>query len=120
VFVDEQGVNAAADRDGRDGDALHVVALRDGELIGTCRVIVEQGTGRLGRMAVEPELRGQGIGAAILEAAELSSAAAGATRMRLHAQVKARSLYERAGYEAIGDVFLEEGLEHVTMEKDLA
>ncbi len=120
MFVGEQGVDAAADRDGRDGDALHLVALRDGELIGTCRVIVEQGTGRLGRMAVEPELRGQGIGAAILDEAEQASAAAGARRMRLHAQVKARSLYERAGYQATGDVFLEEGIEHVTMEKPLA
>ena len=43
--------------------------MRDGRLIGTCRVIVEEGVGRLGRMAVEPELRGHGIGAAILDEA---------------------------------------------------
>ena len=71
-------------------------------------------------MAVEPELRGPGIGAAILDEAESVSAAAGAARMRLHAQVKARSLYERAGYGPVGEVFLEEGIEHVTMEKRLA
>ena len=120
MFVGEQGVDEAADRDGRDSEALHLVAVRDGQLIGTCRVIVEDAVGRLGRMAVEPELRGQGIGAAILDEAERASAAAGAGRMRLHAQLQARSLYERAGYEPVGEVFLEEGIEHISMEKPLA
>ena len=120
VFVHEQGVAVAADRDGRDGEALHVVAMRDGELVGTCRVLVDDGLGRLGRMAVEPELRGRGLGALVLGEAERMASAAGATRMRLHAQVAARSLYERAGYETVGEVFLEEGIEHVTMEKHLA
>ena len=119
MFVGEQGVTPAADRDGRDAEALHLVALRDGDLVGTCRVIVEEGVGRLGRMAVEPELRGKGLGAAVLEEAERVALSAGAERMRLHAQLSARSLYERAGYEPAGEVFLEEGIEHVTMEKPL-
>lgn len=120
VFVHEQGVTVAADRDGRDGEALHVVAMRNGELVGTCRVIVEDGLGRLGRMAVEPELRGRGLGATMLDEAERVASAAGAKRMRLHAQVAARSLYERAGYATVGETFLEEGIEHVTMERRLA
>ena len=120
VFVHEQGVTVAADRDGRDKEALHVVAMRDGELVGTCRVIVDDGLGRLGRMAVEPELRGRGAGAAILAEAERLARAAGASQMRLHAQLVACSLYQRAGYATAGEVFLEEGIEHVTMEKPLA
>jgi predicted GNAT family N-acyltransferase len=120
VFVHEQGVAAAADRDGRDGEALHVVAMHAGGLVGTCRVIVDGGVGRLGRMAVEPQLRGHGLGAAMLDEAERVARATEAERMRLHAQVAARSLYERAGYETVGQVFLEEGIEHVTMEKPLA
>ena len=120
VFVHEQGVAVAADRDGRDGEALHVVAVRNGALVGTCRVIVDDGLGRLGRMAVEPELRGRGLGTTVLEEAERVASAAGAKRMRLHAQVAARSLYERAGYETVGETFLEEGIEHVTMERPLA
>ena len=119
VFVGEQGVTPAADRDGRDGEALHLVALRDGALVGTCRVIVEEGVGRLGRLAVEPHLRGKGLGGAVLVEAERIARAAGAERMRLHAQLSARSLYERAGYEPAGEVFLEEGIEHLTMEKAL-
>jgi predicted GNAT family N-acyltransferase len=96
------------------------VALGDGRLLGTCRVLVEDGVGRLGRMAVEPGARGRGIGAELLEEAERAAARAGATRMRLHAQTAAQSLYARAGYAQRGEVFVEEGIEHVTMERALA
>jgi predicted GNAT family N-acyltransferase len=120
VFCDEQGVPLEADQDGRDAEALHLVALDRDRLLGTCRLLYDGGIARLGRMAVEPEARGRGIGAAILEQAERQSRAAGAKRIRLHAQTAARSLYERGGFEVEGDEFVEEGIPHVTMEKPLA
>jgi predicted GNAT family N-acyltransferase len=119
VFCDEQGVDPAADQDGRDGDAIHLVALSGDSLVGTCRLLVEGNTARLGRAAVARERRGRGIGAALLTAADRISREAGAERIRLHAQRAARSLYERSGYSAQGEPFLEEGIEHVTMEKRL-
>ena len=109
-----------ADQDGRDPEALHIVALDDGRLAGTCRLLFDDELARLGRLAVEPGLRGRGIGAAILDAAEGESRRAGAARIRLHAQTAARSLYARAGYQQRGDEFIEEGIPHVTMEKPLA
>jgi predicted GNAT family N-acyltransferase len=120
VFVDEQGVTPAADRDGRDGEAIHLVALDGGRIVGTCRLLVEGELARLGRMAVEPELRGRGLGADILAAAERAAGLAGARRVTLHAQTTAESLYARAGYEPRGWRFVEEGIEHVRMEKQLA
>jgi predicted GNAT family N-acyltransferase len=71
-------------------------------------------------MAVERDQRGRGIGAAILAEAEREARAAGATKIRLHAQTDARSLYERSGFGVRGEEFLEEGIPHVTMEKPLA
>ena len=44
----------------------------------------------------------------------------GCERMVLAAQTSAMGLYERAGYTARGDVFLDAGIEHMTMEKALA
>ena len=35
----------------------------------------------------------------------------------LHAQTYARSLYEPAGYEPRGRIFMEAGIEHIAMEK---
>jgi predicted GNAT family N-acyltransferase len=120
VFCDEQGVDPTAERDGRDGEAIHLVALAGDSLVGTCRLLVEEGSVRLGRAAVAGEARGRGIGAALLQAADRAALAAGAERICLHAQSAARSLYERSGYVAHGEPFLEEGIEHVTMEKRLA
>ena len=120
VFCEEQGVTLAAEQDGRDPEALHVVALEDDALVGTCRLVFDDGVARLGRMAVEPEQRGRGIGAAVLEEAEREARAAGARLLRLHAQTVAQSLYERAGYQQRGEEFIEEGIPHVTMEKPLA
>jgi predicted GNAT family N-acyltransferase len=120
VFCEEQGVAPAADRDGRDGEAIHVVAIEEGTIVGTCRVLVDAGRARLGRMAVEAGLRGRGIGGELLEAAERSALRTGAERVTLHAQAAAESLYVRGGYEPVGERFLEEGIEHVRMEKCLS
>jgi putative N-acetyltransferase (TIGR04045 family) len=120
VFCDEQGVTLEADQDGRDPEAVHIVAVDAGQLVGTCRLVFDDGIARLGRMAVEPNLRGRGIGAHILEEAEREARAAGARRIRLHAQTDAQSLYERGGFQVQGEEFIEEGIPHVTMEKRLA
>jgi predicted GNAT family N-acyltransferase len=120
VFCTEQGVSLEADQDGLDAEALHLVAVDGERLVGTCRLLFGDGVARLGRMAVEPDARGRGIGAAVLDEAERESRAAGVDRIRLHAQIAARSLYERGGFEQVGAVFLEEDIPHLTMEKVLA
>ena len=120
VFTGEQGVRGDADRDGRDGDATHIVALEDGEVIGTCRLVFDGPVARLGRMAVEPEWRGRGVGAALLDEAERCARDAGSRRIDLHAQTPAISLYARSGFVQRGDRFYEEGIPHVSMDKALA
>jgi predicted GNAT family N-acyltransferase len=119
VFVGEQGVTVDADRDGRDPEALHLVAV-DGEILGTCRMLIEPaGTARFGRLCVRASARGRGIAAALLAAAEEEARAAGAVRIGLHAQTDALPLYERAGFTPYGERFDEEGIEHLGMEKHL-
>ena len=120
VFCVEQGVALAADRDGLDDLAIQVVAIESGHVIGTCRVLVEGEIARLGRMAVEAGARGRGLGAAILAAAEQSARDAGARQMRLHAQRYIEDMYAAAGYRPYGEPFMDEGIEHVAMERPLA
>jgi predicted GNAT family N-acyltransferase len=120
VFVGQQGVTLEADRDGLDPLALHIVAVDEGRVVGTCRLVFDDALARLGRMAVEEGLRGRGLGAAMLAEAEAQARAGGATRIRLHAQLAARSLYERGGFETQGVEFMEEGIPHLTMEKPVA
>jgi predicted GNAT family N-acyltransferase len=120
VFCGEQGVSQAADRDGRDAEATHVVAVRDGRVLGTCRLVFVGATARLGRLAVESDERGRGVAGAILAEASRVAREAAVERISLHAQTYAKSLYTRGGYEESGEPFEEEGIEHVAMEKRLA
>jgi predicted GNAT family N-acyltransferase len=119
VFSGEQGVSIAADRDGRDGESTHLVAVADGSVIGTCRLLFRGNVARLGRLAVDLEHRGQGIAAALLELADRVAREQGARSISLHAQTYARQLYLDAGYEERGPEFVEEGIEHVAMGKRL-
>jgi predicted GNAT family N-acyltransferase len=120
VFCREQGVPVHEEMDGRDGEALHLVAVENGAVVGTCRLLFVGPTAQFSRLAVEISARRRGIATALLEAAEVEARAAGMRRLVLHAQTYARELYERAGYRARGRVFVEAGIEHVAMEKELA
>lgn len=121
VFCVEQGVPKREEIDGRDGDAIHLVALRieDGRVVGTCRLLFVDRTVQLSRLAVEPEMRRQGIATALLRAADREAAGARAKRIVLHAQTYAQALYAADGYEPRGRTFVEAGIEHVAMEKRL-
>ncbi|MBA2631015.1 MAG: GNAT family N-acetyltransferase [Thermoleophilaceae bacterium] len=113
-------MSVAADRDGRDPDATHIVAVNDGRVLGTCRLVFRGTTAQLGRLAVEPGRRGAGVAGAILREATRVARTRGSARIALHAQTYARALYRRDGYSETGEPFEEEGIEHVAMEKALA
>jgi predicted GNAT family N-acyltransferase len=112
-------VSPEADQDGRDREATHVVALDDGRVVGTCRLIFRGRTARLGRLAVDPGARRRGVGAALLREAAEAAREAAAERIDLHAQTYALQLYEREGYAGHGSEFVEEGIPHLAMRKSL-
>ncbi len=117
VFCIEQGVPRSEERDGRDQTGLHLVALRDGEVIATCRLVFVGTTVQFSRLAVSRSARRQGIATALLKMTDAEARAGGANRIVLHAQTYARSLYDQAGYVPRGRAFVEAGIEHIAMEK---
>ena len=119
VFCLEQGVPRREELDGRDPEGIHLVAVRDGELVGTCRLVMVGTTAQLSRLAVKPSARRRGVATALLEAADVETRAARGRRIVLHAQMYARSLYEGSGYRTRGRRFWEAGIEHIAMEKQL-
>ena len=120
VFCDEQGVSREDEIDGRDGDAVHLVALERGAVVGTCRLLFDGTTCKLGRLVVDRDARRRGIGGRLLALAEDEARAAGAERIVLNAQTRARSVYRAAGYTEVGDTFMSAGIEHIRMERPLA
>ena len=119
VFCVEQGVPVHEELDGRDADGVHLVAVSDGELLGTCRVLLVGPTAQFSRLAVRADARRRGIATALLQAADVETRTAGGRRLVLHAQTYARALYDAAGYAPRGRVFMEAGIEHIAMEKRL-
>src|SRR6202789_2471902 len=117
VFCVEQGVPRHEEVDGRDGEGLHLVAVSDGDLLATCRLLFVGPTVQFSRLAVRRSARRQGIASALLELADAETRAGGARRLVLHAQTYARALYDAAGYEPRGRIFMEAGIEHIAMEK---
>jgi predicted GNAT family N-acyltransferase len=124
VFVEEQGVPPEVEQDDRDAAAVHALGRDDGgRLVATGRLLPDAaGPGRavVGRMAVDAAVRGRGHGAAVLAVLEAAAAGRGQSAVELHAQVDARGFYERAGYTAVGEEYLEAGIRHVTMAKQLS
>ena len=120
VFVDEQGVPADEELDSDDDIAVHAVAVRDGVVVGTGRlVLVSALEARVGRMAVKATVRRQGVGAALLRFLEAEARSRGIARIVLHAQAHARTFYDKHGYAAEGGPFTEAGIEHISMAKTL-
>lgn len=117
VFCIEQGVPEWEELDGRDDEGIHLVAVTDGDLLGTCRLLHIGRTIQFSRLAVRADARRQGIATALLTLADEEARALGARRLVLHAQTYALQLYENAGYRVRGRVFVEAGIEHVAMEK---
>ena len=121
VFVVGQDVPEELERDEHDATCDHAVALRGGVVVGTGRLVAPgSGPGSIGRMAVSDRARGAGVGAALLQRLEERAGERGLPAVELHAQLHARRFYERAGYEAFGEPYLEAGIEHVSMRKRLA
>jgi predicted GNAT family N-acyltransferase len=98
---------------------LHLVALDAGAVIGTCRLLARDGHVLLQRVAVRNDRRRAGIGAELLAEAERQARRRGVAALEVHAQVDSEAFYRNAGYESLGDRFLEEGIEHVAMRRGL-
>jgi len=117
VFVREQGVPLALELDAQDPDCLHVLARdAEGRPIGTGRLTPAH---TLGRMAVLPEWRGRGVGAAMLAALTELARAQRWKAIELHAQASAIGFYARHGYLPAGPRYMEAGLEHQSMRRSL-
>ena len=118
VFIQEQHVPETLEWDGLDDDATHVVAQdKHAQVIGTGRLLND---GHICRMAVLPEWRQQGVGSAMLKELLLIAQQRQLPKVFLHAQTSATKFYEHHGFQALGEVFMEAGIPHRYMERNLS
>ena len=124
VFVVEQQIPPEEELDDADATATHAIALHGGQVVGTGRMLVvagdAEGTCRIGRMAVDQQWRRHGVGGKILEFLEDQARQQGLTQCLLHAQEYVKAFYAGQGYGERGQVFMEAGIPHVEMVKQLS
>lgn len=117
VFVDEQQVPEEEEIDAFEDEAKHFV-LYDGETpVGAGRFRVLDGTGKVERICVLSSHRGKGAGNLIMDAIESYAFEQGIQKFKLNAQTQAIPFYEKLGYEAVSEIFLDAGIPHKTMIK---
>ncbi len=115
VFVEEQAVPEELEADGLDEAALHLLAELDGRPVGTARMLLKGDTGKIGRVCVLRELRGQGIGAALIREAVEELRRRGLRTAMLGSQTHAVPFYEGLGFVAEGPIYEEAGIPHRDM-----
>jgi predicted GNAT family N-acyltransferase len=110
VFIEEQGVDAALERDQHDDACAHLVALAAGRVVGTARYRRTERGVKLERVAVLAEVRGCGVGSALVRHA-IALLPTGSD-IYIHAQQSALGFWQHMGFVAEGAPFHEAGIPH--------
>ena len=120
VFIVEQECHYE-DIDGRDINAIHVYLKDNNEIVGYLRILdkgvvfKEVSIGR-----VIAKRRRVGIGSELLKAGlKAAKKYYNADKIKIEAQVYAKSFYERVGFKVCGAEFLEDCIPHVPMVVEL-
>ena len=120
VFVAEQSVPAEEELDDEDATATHVIARHNELVIGTGRLLIRaEGTCQIGRMAVDQPWRRRGVGGRLLLYLEQEARSQGMSQVMLHAQEYVKGFYAAHGYLERGELFLEAGIPHIEMRKEI-
>lgn len=120
VFVEEQGVPLSIEMDEHDDSAIHFVGYELEQPIAAARLReVGLGIGKVERVCVLPEFRGQHVGLLIMNAIEEHASQSGLSRLKLNSQSYAIPFYEKLNYVVTSPEFMDAGIPHRTMEKTI-
>ncbi len=118
VFVVEQQC-VYLDADGLDGEAVHVFATREEQVIACCRLLppgLKYGEATIGRVCTALAQRGTGLGRALMHTAlALSDARYPGQGIRISAQLHLQHFYADFGFVAVSAPYEEDGIPHIEM-----
>jgi predicted GNAT family N-acyltransferase len=122
VFVEEQGVSLEEEFDEFDKlDDLceHILVSYNEQPVGTGRLRVVDGYGKLERICILEPYRKFGLGKIMINTLEGIAKEKGISRVKLHGQAQAEGFYEKLGYQTSSDIFMEDGIPHILMVNDI-
>jgi predicted GNAT family N-acyltransferase len=115
VFVVEQHVPIEMEIDADDPEATHFVAISEGEIVGTLRVVFKPEHAKICRVAICRERRGLGIARGLMIFAIEYCRSLGVERFYLSSQVDKVGFYEKLGFVAFGPQYMDAGIPHLAM-----
>lgn len=122
VFVEEQGFQDEFDDVHIDNISFHLLLYIEGKPVATGRLYQKDPVNNvyiIGRLAVLSDYRNLNLGSIVLTSLEEKAKHCGATAIELSAQCRVQGFYEKYGYRAIGNSYLDGDCPHILMIKDL-
>ena len=119
VFVEEQNVPPEEELDELDASATHFITYDDMLPIAASRLRFVDEYGKMERICVLKDYRGKSYGKQIILEMEKVIAAKGYKKAKLNAQTHAEDFYRKLGYQTVSGEFLDAGIPHVTMIKEM-
>lgn len=123
VFVVEQNC-VFQDMDNKDQQSQHLMGWVGDDLVAYVRILpagLSYDEPSIGRVVSDPNYRGKGAGRALMEEAiKRTLLLHGQQPIRIGAQLYLLNFYSSLGFEAQGEVYLEDGIEHIEMVYGLA
>jgi len=115
VFVVEQD-RLYQDVDDQDLDCYHLMNMEDNQLISYARIFQEGNHISFGRVVIDKDHRGNGMGAQLVEEIlKMIKKYYPGQRIEIHAEDYVQHFYEKFGFERIGDVITFNNSPHVKM-----
>lgn len=120
VFVVEQNC-VFLDQDNKDQQCYHLLLYADDKLAAYSRLVpagISYTEVSIGRVITSPDFRGSGLGKKIMQLAiQGCQDLFGLVDIRIGAQTYALPFYQSLGFIIAGEVYDEDGIEHVEMVK---
>lgn len=120
VFVDEQ--HFVDEFESNENKAIHIVMYIDNKPVATSRIIYQDKHKCyvIGRFAVLKEYRGKGLGSELMKYTEQEIVNRyGHIQVGVSSQMQAKEFYEKSGFIATSDTYLDQHCPHVWMVKSL-
>lgn len=118
VFVVEQNC-PYPEVDGKDTTCYHLLVKEDGKLLAYLRILpkgLSFEEASIGRVVVDKDHRGKGLARPMMEAAiAFIMETLGEETIKISAQAYLEEFYGSVGFEAVSEVYLEDGIPHKDM-----
>lgn len=120
VFQEEQNVPFELEFDGKDEQAIHLLAYVNNQAVATTRIRqLSTYQVKIERLAVLPSFRKQGIATKLMETTLQLIEGKAYKEAIIHAQEYIKNFYYQLGFNQVGKTFIEAGIIHVKMVKKL-